>query len=326
MKVCITNKYKTWDNAKTGKGFFVQRLIPALENLGCEITTDPKKKVDITLGIGKFVFKPIGKAVLRIGDVHKEKDYKELNAPKKDSLKIADGVIYQSGYSMKMSRAFLGNPDCPEVVIYNGADPKEFDVEPYRSIFSINFLASAREWNAQKRLKGIKNAFLESNISSSCLFICGDTGQKISAAYDPYNHTEIRFLGIVDQKTLASLYKTCNAFLDATWLTACPNNVVEALVAGCPVISQNDSGTAEIGFSNRDCEGKYYHIKDKEWDMKKPVDLKKRIGIDIDSFVYAIKEVLRKPKPVFTYKNLHIDYIARQYVGVFEKVLCQTLK
>jgi len=324
MKICITNKYKTWDSAKTGKGFFVQRLIPSLEKIGCRITTNPRETVDITLGIGKFVFEPKGKAVLRLGDVHKEEDHKKLNKTKIDSVKMADGIIYQSGYSMKMSRIFLGDPKCPEIVIFNGADPKEFDVEPYKSPHMINFMASAREWTEQKRIKGLKNAFTNSGIKNSCLFVCGKLKSKVSALYDPYDKIEIKFLGVVEQKTLASLYKLCNAMIDATWLTACPNNVVEALVAGCPVISQNDSGTAELGFSNREYKGKYYHIKDKEWNMKTPVQMNRRMGVDIDSFIWAIKDVLSKPKEIFTYENLHIDYIAQQYLSFFEKVLCQT--
>ena len=320
MRICITNKYKTWDNAKTGKGLFVKRLIPALERLGCQVTTDPKKDVDITLGIGKFVFSPKGKAVLRLGDAHKEKDHKKLNKPKKNSIEIADGIIYQSGYSMKLCRIFIGEPKCTETVIFNGANPKAFNVEPYDSPYKHNFLASARVWTPQKRLLGIKRVFLESDVRDSCLFICGEVKTVVDAVYDSYNKMEIRFLGMVDQKTLASLYKTCCAMLDATWLTACPNNVVEALVAGCPVISQNASSVCELGLSERHDKA-FYLIQDREWDMKKPVDFNKRRSVSRSAFIQAIKDVTSTPKTEFTYKSLHIDNIAKQYLGFFEKVL-----
>ena len=101
MKIIITNKYKSWDNAKTGKGFFAQRLINQLKVMGHTVYVDPNAEADIALGIGKFEFNypKCKKKILRLGDAHKGRDYKKANKFKRISLNMADGIIYQSQYS-----------------------------------------------------------------------------------------------------------------------------------------------------------------------------------------------------------------------------------
>jgi len=112
MKVCISNKRRNWADAKTGKGFFVQRLIKEFALQGIEVTTDPDCKVDITLGIGKFEFPPKGKAILRLGDIHKDinENYKLLNKRKKKALHIADGLFTRVSILRNCVIVFLASP------------------------------------------------------------------------------------------------------------------------------------------------------------------------------------------------------------------------
>ncbi len=310
MKVCISNSRQDWSTVKTGKGRFVQRLITALANRGVCVTTDPEVEVDITLGIGKFDH-PIksGKAVLRLGDAHKDTNtkWKRLNFRKKKALGRADGVIYQSEYSKKLCHAFLGKTKSPETVIFNGADPNEFDVEPYKSPYKYNFLASARVWTKQKRLKQIERAFLDAKITNSCLYICGTVDKK--------RRTKgIKYLGLVDQKTLASLYKLCNAMIDITYLSACPNNVVEALVAGCKVICTLQGGTAEIVHPMSEMA----IVKDQTYDFK-PFNMKKVPKIDETELARTIKRYTWEGS--CKANHLHIREISRQYYSFFERIL-----
>jgi len=321
MKICITNKRKSWATAKTGKGFFVQRLITELTNRGVEVTTDPEAEVDVTLGIGKFEFKPKGKAVLRLGACHIDTNsqWKKLNARKKKALKRANGVIYQSQFSKKLCHAFLGKPKCPETVIFNGANPNEFDVEPYKSPYKYNFLASTRVWTCQKRLPQIYSAWYDAKIPNSCLWVCGEVGVRNMTVNDNRINTSITLLGLVDQKTLASLYKLCDAMIDITWLSACPNNVVEALVAGCPAISSNDGGIHELGWSDKKNHPFNYACirSDKIWNMKKPLNLNKPPKFYQYGLIGNIEGMAYHQKKEFTYGPLHISTIAKQYLDFF---------
>ena len=276
MKICLTNKHGTWSNAHSGKGKFAQRLIPALYKLGVEVTQNPDENVDIDLQFGKWQYKPhfARKKVLRLGPAHisVDQNYKKLNRIKWDSLKKCDAVIYQSQYSRKVCRKFIGKPNIPEAVIFNGADPEYYaQFEPYESKFKYNFLASTRVWLPQKNLKGIIRSFLLADLADSCLLVNGDT-QGIEKKYQ--NCDNIMFFGPATDKVLARMYKLATALIHIVMLDACPNSVVEAMCAGCPVISGNQGGTPEL------VEG-YGTIVQlfKEYDFK-PINLGKRPKFD----------------------------------------------
>lgn len=300
----------------TGKGAFSRRLLCALQKRDVEVTMNPKQweEFDIVVGFGKFLGKyDVKKKILRLGDCHKyRKDYKKLNARKIKALRKADGVIYQSRYSQKLCQAFLGVAKCPTTVIFNGANPEEFHVKPMESVYKYNFLASARKWDNNKRLSTIKRAFWKAEIKNSCLWICGNTVQKSGAEVDATLNREMKFLGLVDESTLASLYKLCNALIDITWLSACPNSVVEALVAGCNVICSNQGGIAEL-YCDSSIEDKSYNFKptgkhapklDENFLAKKMIEYKKS-----DDWMLIV------------YDNLHINVIVQQYLAFFKRIL-----
>lgn len=324
MKVCICTKWKDYDASHTGKGFFAARLAKELRNQGVEIVT-PDVFADINLAIGKLNYEHNAKKlVLRLGAAHIDtnSDYKKLNGRKAKALKKADGIVYQSEFSTRLCHAFIGKPDCPERVIFNGADPKEFEVEPFKSPFKYNFLASAREWTPQKRLDTIIEAFIKANIEDSCLWVCGSVSKNsriycklIGGGIVGKKGYEIENLGIVDQPTLASLYKRCNAMVDLTWLSACPNNIVEAIVAGLPIIGTAEAGTREL------LGGDMYT----EYDFK-PVNLRKPPEVDVNILANAIRyEVTHECEPLreSIRERLYISNIAKQYLDFFKRLLEQ---
>lgn len=317
MKVCICTKWKDYDASRTGKGFFAARLAKELTNQGVEIVT-PNVYADINLAIGKFNYEPNAKkTVLRLGAAHIDTNstYVTLNERKAKALKKADGVVYQSQFSKQLCRTFIGRPTCPEKVIFNGADPKEFEVEPYKSPYKYNFLASAREWTPQKRLDTIIEAFLNAGIENSELFICGKN--KLGwDMLDPreskgeYGVTNFRLVG---QPTLASLYKLCNAMVDLTWLSACPNNIIEAVVAGLPIIHAGSGGTREILGMGVDLS---YNFK--------PVNLRKPPKLDVEEIAYFLREEVKQkqdPLPEMIRERFYISNIAKQYLEFFNELL-----
>ena len=317
MRVCIATKHKDWTCEHTGKGRFLNRLIPALQALGVEIV-EPGQPADINLAVGKNVWKSTADYnIIRLGDAHKEKGHKKLNKRKWKAVQNADGVIYQSKYSQRLCETFIGKPDCPTAVIFNGADPKEFDVAPFKSKYKYNFMASARVWTPQKRLQDIKDAFVSADIDSSALWIVG--GNK-RFQWGIGKRMNIEGLGLVSTPVLASLYKLCNALIDITWLSACPNSVVEALVAGCPVISGNDGGIHELGWNDRLFSLRYSCIgSDALWNGE-VVDLSKPPPFYQHGLIENIKGMAYHKKPEFTYKALHISNIAKQYLEFFKEV------
>lgn len=314
MKIVI----QTTPHPKTGKGKFVQRLIPALHKHGIEVTNDICAKGDIALHIGRVHYRSnCRKNILRLGPAHVDtsQKYKRLNKEKWKSVKQADAIIYQSKYSRKVCRKFIGKTSAPSTIIFNGADQKEFDVMPYSSSYKYNFLASTRKWIAQKRLKTICCGYGLASIQDSCLWVCGDTLGKNINMSDKSLNREIKHLGNVDSKTLAKLYKLCDAMIHPIYLDACPNSVVEALVAGCPVIMTDQGGTSELinGYMNE------FLIQDKPYNYK-PINLSKPPYLD----PYKLVEKMRLAthlKLDFDVCELKIQTVAEKYIDFFKKIL-----
>jgi len=310
LKVCITNKYGTWENGKTGKGFFVQRLIPELKRLGVTVTADANDKADLHVGIGKFDYKPkSGKRILRLGPCHfnTRENWKALNKRKADSLKMADGVIYQSEWSKKVCHKYLGKSS-REVVIFNGCDVVNGAREPNQYKY---FVAMARKWLPQKRLRTIIKAYKLANIKKSRLYIFGDVDKQIDG---DINGPVVICDGMVDHHRLWEILVRGPVVVHPVYLDACPNSVVEALCYGCRVICTDQGGTREIVGANGTI------LKDKPWDFK-PIDLSKPLKLDVEKLAKAMLIEAEDDMPKVDAAHVDIRNIAGQYKKFFEDVL-----
>ena len=314
MKVCIESKA----DCKTGKGFFINRLITALEKQGAEIV-DRHTPADIDLQVGRHHY-PVNarKSVIRLGPAHvnKKQDYKALNKVKWKSVNHADGVVYQSQFSKKVCRKFIGKPVGIEEVIFNGADPEFYgNIEPIKSDYKHNFLASTREWIPQKRLSGIIKSFIRAEIPDSCLRIAG-TILKNENKDKRFVRDNIFYLGNQTEEQLGALYKGSSAMIHCVHVDACPNSVVEAMVAGLNVIRTNQGALPEFGDYNLVDDAKFIF---KPINLETPPRLRKESLIKMMKLFVSIK---RDPPDA---EWLHIDKTAKQYIKFFEKVLCSKI-
>ncbi len=295
--------------AKTGKGKFQDRLALELHKQGATVTRNIGDSVDIALHVGRVHFKANAKkSVLRVGPacVDSSTNYKKINQAKWKSVKRADAIIYQSKYSRKVYRTFVGKPKIPDAIIFNGASPEFYEnIEPAKSPFKYNFLTSTRKWLPQKRLKQIIKAFKRAEIPDSCLWIAG----VILGNEKKCKRDNVRFVGLLNDKKLGSYYKLCDAMVHMVYLDAAPNGVVEALVAGCPVICGNQGGTIELTGWGR---------KDKPFNFK-PINLNKPPKINIEKLATMFHLITEK-EPLEA-EHLHISTIAKQYLEFFERVL-----
>jgi glycosyltransferase involved in cell wall biosynthesis len=294
--------------AVTGKGKFQDRLALELHNQGVAVTRNVTDAVDIALHVGRIrTHANAKKNVLRVGPacVDSSKDYKKINGEKWKSVKRADAVIYQSEYSMKVYRKFVGKPDCPEGIIFNGADPEFYKkLQPAISHHKYNFLAAQRKWIPQARLKGIVKSFLSADIPDSTLWIAGNVEKR-------YAGKDVIYLGLLHDIALGRMYKLCNAMIHMVYLDACSNSVAEALVAGCPVICGNQGGNIELVLQG---------ITDKPYNFK-PINLNKppKINREFLSRMFHVNHCNKFER--YNADHLHISNIAQQYKDFFKGVL-----
>lgn len=301
------------EKQKTGKGKFSARLVQAWHDMGIPITDDPEIRADISYHVGRIhCHSKAKKHVLRVGPacIDTNKDWKKINRDKARAVKRADAIVYQSKYSRKIYRKLVCKLDKPETVILNGANPKDYEVEPYESNFKYNFLASARVWTKQKRLKDIIKSFLFADIPDSYLVVNGDTC-GVERKYQDLNN--VLFLGPVNSEVLARLYRLATAMIHIVWVDACPNSVVEAQVAGCPVICTDQGGTKELlrlGMVLPDVSFPY-----------KAVNMNKPPQIDRGALANAMKDVIARKIQIEPTVDLNVGVIAKQYLEFFEEIL-----
>jgi glycosyltransferase involved in cell wall biosynthesis len=327
VKICLTNKYKTWHDAETGKGKFAMRLINAWRKMGIEVTTDPGDKVDIDLHVTKknYDVRNAKIKVVRVGPVTYDSNMPtyNLNADIRHYMKSCDGIVYQSDFSRKAINSLVwNNKKTPYRIIHNGADPDYYkNLKPYETMYKVNFLASTREWVWEKRLDQIVDAFMDADIPESCLWIAGRVWKDEmrfpkSQRFLEYNThmTNIRFLGDCDDAALGRLYRMATAMIHAVYIDACPNAVAEAMCAGCPVIMNGCGGQFEM--SNMERYKKY-----QSWNYRVR-NRRKQPAIDKDWLVQAMRDIAQK-RPTVDYNAVDINTIAERYIEFFEELLCQ---
>jgi len=276
----------------SGKGKMLQRLIPALEKIGVE-TRHKEKGCDVALGISRWRTKIKIPKVVRVDGVHlKENDKNNWkNERIRKGIKKADAVIYQSKFAQTEVKKHLKLKDKKEFVIFNGANPAD-----YNSVLTnrINVISSAKwchrnGWRKQKNLKTvIKVAKLMPDVS---FYVAGRLHEKIE------NTENLTFLGLLKEEELRKHLKTADVMLYPASMDWCPNSVVEALCAGCPTIATSGHGASELVEA---CGG--------------------RIADSKEEMVKAIRDLLDNPITV-NKEPVHIDNIALKYKEAFESVL-----
>lgn len=305
MKVFLD--YKLNDS---GKGKFLQRLIPALERIGVKIVD---KNYDIVLGVNRWRNKFNCPKILRIDGVHfwdnDKSNWKNDRVLK--SMKQADAILWQSEFSKRMVSGLFSFKAKKEVIIFNGADPKDYNIEPLKSPYKYNILISGRFKSRRhkrfKEMSRIAYKYVQSN-PDACFWIAG----KFDIQY--VSHERIKHLSYVEESKLRQIIRSCDVMLNLAWFDWCPNAVIEAMVAGVPVICSNGTGVEEIVGKNGTVLNLDKRLEPVRIAKNRPPEIDEKPVLDALDYHY-------KNKIIPDISKIHIDVIAKKYKEAFEYVL-----
>lgn len=287
------------DNDSSGKHKFFQRVRENISDFGCKIVSSHEKS-----DIHFYINNPNKKSIVnikRLDGVYFDGTHgtKVRNAGILHSMKVSDGIIYQSKYCKDYACKILNfNSNKPNAIIYNGCDPREFLVEP-KDIGFPYFLALCK-WRRHKRLKESVDGFLRAEINGVKLVVCGPPDYHVS-------HPSVIYAGDLHREELARYIAGCIGTVHLAWIDWCPNSVVESVVAGKQVIHTNSGGTSEI------VKHRGYIVNDKVWhgeqaSPKNPPD------ISIDEVANAYINSYKNPISNFEYDDLLISNSSKKYV------------
>ena len=270
----------------------LQRLIPALAKIGVE-TRFKENHCDVALGVSKWRTKPNMPRVLRVDGVHLRDGKKERwrNKNIRKSIKQSHAVIFQSKFAQKTVKKRLGVQPLKEYVIFNGANPAD-----YEGAFmnGINVISSAKwchrnGWRKQKKLKTVIK--VAKRMPHVKFFVAGKM-------YKPQKSADnLTFLGYLEEAELRKYLRSADVMFYPASMDWCANAVIEAICAGCPVVGTSEHGVTELIEA---CGGK--------------------VADTTEGMIDAIDRLLKNP--MIVNKNpVHIENVALKYKEVFESVL-----
>lgn len=320
MRVAFsTDLYQTSGEPQGGPNIFGQRLKDTMRQLGEVKIVSPFESYDIILVIVSMppqLIRSGAMAVQRLDGIYHNlaQDNEALNRPIKEFFNIADGIVYQSQFSKKLVKTYFGEPkkNAKETVIYNGADPKVFSKEGEKIAIHTRYnIITSSLWRPHKRLNDLVNGFLHLSDSNKDvgLFVLGKVENQIP-------HPNIYYIGDVSPSDLPIYYRSCDISAHLTWIDNCPNSVVEAIVAGLPVICTNNGGTKELV---RDSG--IILESEPEWDFKL-CWLYQPPKVNSELIASAVLKVLNnREQYIYPRDDLHINNTAKNYLQFFKQIL-----
>lgn len=292
-------------DAPDGKHKFLMRLAKQMNKMG--VTID-NKTPDVFIRLPRE--KACKKAkvnILRVDGLimNIRWNYKHKNKKIMESIGQSDAVVYQSKFCLDAYSKFLGI-NAKYKVIPNGASTDEFLPRKRKNFF----LASSR-WRPHKRLPQTTDAFMLAvgKGLDADLVVTGkpDKGDK-------RKHPRIKYTGWQNSKQLKKLLSKAIASIHLTWLDWCPNSMIEAIIAGTPLIY------SKCGGHNNIAPGSGIGIDDVQWNWKK-IDLYDPPKLDNKKIIKAMFELKENDPQYPLRKDLMIETVAQQYIDFGKELL-----
>ena len=248
-------------SSNSGPNSFAAKLLPHLMREGVEITADsPDAHLCFIESPRSHYDAPM---IQRLDGIYfnTRQDFVRQNHNIRRTYEMASGVVFQSHFNERLISQYFG-PHKNHQIIHNGADTEAIDKAPEFNLTEYeNLWVSAASWRPHKRLGENIRYFLEHSSAKDIMIVAGNV-----PAEDRIVDDKVRYIGVLTQTQLYSLYKRCQTFVHLAWLDHCPNVVVDARASGCRIVCSSAGGTREIAGPNA------IVVEEEEWDLA-PVDL-----------------------------------------------------
>ena len=231
-------------NAKRGAGKFMSKLIPALKKIGVDVSG-----INPTVILSTQSWKQNSTVrVPRVIRIDGAWDKPRKNRKYTRRILRSQIKIWQSNFCKNYSSRILGVPADGRVV-YNGDDPNYYKRADFIDCHNKKHVYVCANWltihGKQRKIKRLIDTINIAKVYTAIhkdveFWFAGDTGNIRSS------NPNLKFLGRLNHQDLVSYMMAANVMLDLEWFAWCPNTVVEALVAGLPVIALNNGGAAEL--------------------------------------------------------------------------------
>lgn len=167
-----------------------------------------------------------------------------------DFSEWSDLIIYQSEWAKAFLSPFLGKKR--SAVILNSVDEKVFNTENISRQTNTTYLYSRYNRDESKNWPIAQYWFqkIHQKDPSAELLIAGNfSPELVENEFDFYAGERIKYFGVLPNRGMADIYRISEYFMYPYWKDACSNTLIEALMCGCKIYSNEfllDGSAKEI--------------------------------------------------------------------------------
>jgi len=222
-----------------------------------------------------------------------------------DTYHKMDALIFQTKFCREAWESLLPM-EKPAYIVFNGADEKIFSREGKKENFGFKrLIVTAARWRKWKNLSQMIELFRNLKRDDLGLVVAG-TGAEVP------RDKRILATGKLSHQQMARVFRAADLLLYLPWFEWCPKVVVQALVAGLPVVCSSNGGTKELV---QDCGRLVPNQRNTVKDYYSPNP------VEIEQGVKVVNDLLENRERVRPRPDLFLSAMVEGYFQVFEKVL-----
>jgi glycosyltransferase involved in cell wall biosynthesis len=335
-QVCIVPKL----DGLGGPASFQRRLIPLLEENGCEVHHDLNAaNIDVVLvnggtrNLGGLIKAkqngiPIVQRLAQMNWVHRQKfsgigfSYRsERNNLLLSIIRryLANAVIYQSQFVQHMWEDHYGNISGTGFIVHNGVDTQQFmpgesisvDQTPIQILVVEGHLGEGNEVYLANAIHF--GEALAANMDQAVqMSIAGDVPQALQEKWARCTDLfSVKWLGVIDQEGIIAQHHRSHFMFSAELNGGCPNSVIEAMACGNPVIGYATGALPELLDENAGMVVPYggNHWKLEPADVNGLVEGAKALLENLDSYRQAARKKAVQDFDIRTVSQKYLDIL-----------------
>ncbi len=166
---------------------------------------------------------------------------------------LADGIIYQSGFSQIWWERVFGQMEKPTSLVYNGVDlgyytPEGEGAPPQdhiRILLVEGHLTGSYARNVTTSLRLVQA--LQSQVDQPVeLMIVGAASEELISKVKAESDLWVTWRGVVPRAEIPAIDRSAHLLFSTDLNAACPNSVIEALACGTPVLAYDTGALKEL--------------------------------------------------------------------------------
>jgi glycosyltransferase involved in cell wall biosynthesis len=232
---------------------------------------------------------------------------------------LADGIIYQSGFSQNWWDRVYGKASVPTNIIFNGVDLNQYapmgegapPLDHYRILLVEGHLTGGHVRGVETALRLVQSIQpkLDKRVE---LMVVGEVSQSLTAKINAHQKVWVNWMGIRPQDEIPTIVRSAHLLFSVDINAACPNSVIEALACGLPVLAYDTGGLSELV---KDGAGRVVPYGSDHWQLEAP---------QIEPLADACLDILQN-NPTYREKArqraetaLSLDQMVEKYLGAME--------